>query len=94
MNSLGSNYLLGLALNLGFLWGFLRLADAYWLGFISSYASNLQSFYFVFTLSYVWSVHLLNFLIYDGIDWFNLFPPYKIVKVHTAVNTAKLALER
>lgn len=72
---------MGLALNLSFVWGFLRLAEAYWPVFISSHASNLASVYIVFTLLFVWSSHLLNLLVYDAIDWYDLLPQYKIVKV-------------
>ena len=81
MASLGSSYVLGLVLNLTFLWGFLKLADAYWPAFIGRYTNNLQSFFFVFTQSFGWGTHLLNFLIYEGIDKFDLLPQYKVVKV-------------
>ena len=64
-----------------FLLGVLKLADMYWPAFISQYAHNMRLVYVGLTITFVWSVHLLNLLVYDIIDWWNLLPQYKIVRV-------------
>jgi hypothetical protein len=72
---------IGLVTNLTIVWGFLKIASFIWPDFISKHKANSANIYIIITLAWVWLTHLLNILVYEGIDRLDLLPQYKITKV-------------